>query len=378
MKVLFIADHLKYGGTEQVLIDVLGHFDENKYDVSLCLLDDELELLSCVPSYVSVIKYDHFPLFKLVKKVCRRFNAIRIYLFLERMAFKRFMSDKKFDIVISWKEGEAVLFHSFIFERANQKNITWLHTNLKLNHWTMFWCYGNQIALEHNIYKNKHLSNIVFVSHGQKTSFNSLYSDICHAQSVVYNLIDKERIEEKSTEFEVTKHRYTICCIGRLSKEKRIDKAILAAKELKERGCDFELWIIGNGYCYEELMAMISDFKLADCIKMLGYQRNPYPYLRSADMLLLTSDTESFSLVVVEALCLSKPVISTATLGPVELLEDKYGIITGFEVADIANAVQELMSDEDKMANLSLLAKQRAGILSDPDKTMQQIYDLFQ
>jgi glycosyltransferase involved in cell wall biosynthesis len=287
------------------------------------------------------------------------------------------MARRKFDSVVSWKEGESALFHSFIFHRKNQKNITWIHTNLSLNHWTMFWVYNNKTALEQKIYRNKHLSNLIFVSQSQKSCFQTLYPDACPTQSVIYNLIDKDHIIQKSQQFEVPKRQFTICCIGRLSIEKRIDKAMQAAKELKERGYSFELWIVGGGFCYEELTAMIDRLDLTDCVKMLGYQPNPFPYLKAADVLLLTSDTESFSLVLCEALCLSKPVVSTPTFGPVELLERKYGIISAFDVSSIANCLAELMIDKDLYANLSELSLQRASQLFDVEKTMQQIYELL-
>lgn len=74
-------------------------------------------------------------------------------------------------------------------------------------------------------------------------------------------------------------------------------------------------------------------------IHLLGFQENPYPYIRKADVFVLTSDMEGFSLVVCEALCLGVPVISTAVTGPVELLSDQYGIITELSAEAVASSI---------------------------------------
>lgn len=60
----------------------------------------------------------------------------------------------------------------------------------------------------------------------------------------------------------------------------------------------------------------------------LGALSNPYPYISKAELIVLSSFSESFSLVVAEALALGTNIVSTPTLGPMEILENgKYGFI---------------------------------------------------
>jgi glycosyltransferase involved in cell wall biosynthesis len=378
-KVLFIIHSLPYGGAERSLVDVLRHFDFNQYDVTLCILwDNDRDLLGDVPDGVKIIYYRDFPFSKLIRKICTKLDIVSLWFFLEKISFRFFMRKRRFDAVAGYKEGESNLFASFLFNRKNQKNILWNHASLLQDHWTMFWVFRNHKNLEYRIYRHKNLSSLVFVSVGQKDSFYKLYPDACKNYSVIHNLIDKECINDMANETAIPKTRMTFCCIGRMTFEKGFDKALEVCKILKDKGCDFELWIIGDGYDFEKLKQMTVDFGLDNNVKFLGYIKNTHPYLKSADVCLVPSVHESFSLVVAEALCLGKPVVSTPTDGPVELLEGgKYGIITSFDTNDIAERLFELVTNADRMKTFAELAHRRSTELFDSKKIMRQIYDLL-
>ena len=56
-KILFINGHLKVGGCEKSLLDVLNHFDYSKYEVDLLLLEEGIDYLEYLIQSVRVFRY---------------------------------------------------------------------------------------------------------------------------------------------------------------------------------------------------------------------------------------------------------------------------------------------------------------------------------
>lgn len=115
---------------------------------------------------------------------------------------------------------------------------------------------------------------------------------------------------------------------------------------------------------------------MADNVHFLGFQSNPYPYIAAADAFLMTSDSEGFPLVVAEAMCLGKAIISTRITGPMEMLDNgRCGILTGFSPEEIADAAASLMDDPQKLSLYQHLAYERAVSYFNIDNVMAQIND---
>ena len=79
--------------------------------------------------------------------------------------------------------------------------------------------------------------------------------------------------------------------------------------------------IIGKGINKSLLENFIQDHKLDNKIKLIGYKKNPYPYLKKSDIVLLSSKYEGLPNVLLEAQFLKKYIISTdCPTGPREIL----------------------------------------------------------
>lgn len=89
------------------------------------------------------------------------------------------------------------------------------------------------------------------------------------------------------------------------------------------------LLILGTGPSREPLEALAHELQIADAVDFLGFQSNPLPWFRRADLFVLSSRTEGFGIALAEAMGCGTPVVSTDSHhGPAEILEQgRYGIL---------------------------------------------------
>jgi glycosyltransferase involved in cell wall biosynthesis len=142
---------------------------------------------------------------------------------------------------------------------------------------------------------------------------------------------------------------------------------------MNQYGLDVEVWILGQGELREELGALADELKVSNIVHFLGFQSNPYAFVRTADAFVLTSFTEGFSLVVAEALCIGKPTISTNVTGPNEMLADGAGILTSEDVDDIARQIYELFTVPGRYEHYCQQATLRSQMFQ-PERTMNEVY----
>jgi len=127
---------------------------------------------------------------------------------------------------------------------------------------------------------------------------------------VIYNPINPERairLAEAAPE-----ETYDLVGIGRLVTQKDYRTMIKAVHELKKRGwTQIRLAIIGEGFKESSLRKQVRELDLEQHVFFLGFQANPFSYLKRAKMLLSSSLYEGFSNVIIESLVLGIPVVAT-------------------------------------------------------------------
>ncbi len=112
-----------------------------------------------------------------------------------------------------------------------------------------------------------------------------------------------------------------ILAIGRLLPVKNFETLLRAFKEvIKERPT--KLILLGEGVELLKLERLIEKLGIQDHVSMPGTVRNVFPYLKAADLFVLSSLHEAFGNVVAESLACGTPVVSTDSGGPREILKD--------------------------------------------------------
>jgi|WetSurMetagenome_2_1015567.scaffolds.fasta_scaffold08990_5 glycosyltransferase involved in cell wall biosynthesis len=132
-----------------------------------------------------------------------------------------------------------------------------------------------------------------------------------------------------------------LLAIGRLTAQKGFDMLIRAFSEIR-KSMKVRLVILGEGEERAALEAQIHSLGLADEISLPGFVANPYQYIAGAALFVLSSRWEGLPTVLVEAMALGIPIVSTdCPSGPREILLDgKYGALVPVEEpAALANAI---------------------------------------
>jgi glycosyltransferase involved in cell wall biosynthesis len=116
--------------------------------------------------------------------------------------------------------------------------------------------------------------------------------------------------------------RPVLLAAGRLERQKDYPTLFKALALLRPR-LDCSLIVLGEGERRAELEAEIARLGLADRIDLAGFRANAIAFMRRADLFVLSSAWEGFSLVLVEAMAAGCPVVSTdAPHGPREVLQE--------------------------------------------------------
>ncbi len=169
----------------------------------------------------------------------------------------------------------------------------------------------NKLKLYREIYHNE---NIITISKEMIEDFNELGINYKSAKTI-YNPFYIEEIREKGNEPVELNYEYIISSSA-FRAGKRYDVMLDAFKMVKK---DIKLLILAKSN--PKLEEMIRERGLKNRVVIMGFQQNPYKYIKNAKLLVLSSDREGLPTVVIESLILHTPVVSTdCPTGPREIL----------------------------------------------------------
>ena len=347
--LLFADVNMKIGGIEIAQINLLNKIDYNKYNVTLVLEEKTGELLNRISKEVNI---------KELKVSNNKIVIIRkIINYLRKFNFK-LLNYNNYDFSCCYTTYSYS--SNIIAKIASNNNAFYVHSDYK------------------NIYDEKDFRKffdsrkvseykcIIFVSNESKNSFLEYYNELKDRTFVFNNFIDVDNILIKSKEEiseKKSKDKKLFVFVGRLDdSSKKLKRAINLAKNIS----DIELWIIGDGQdrkVYEEYAKEIEN------VKFLGKKTNPYPYMKEADYIILTSDYEGFPVTYLEALALNKEIITTINTSD-EFIDMK-------DYAYIISKDEKTMIKEVKSILTKKITNNKLNINDIQDRRMRKLEKLF-
>lgn len=384
-RLLVVIPHLTIGGVQKSLISALKALDYDKYDVTLYLRKNRTDLISFVDDRVNVIvntdsnRYYRKPyaillqIKSLVAKVfgkkdkSRKLNDIlEEKIRCDAMEYERktYFNNTHYDIAVAYVQGYVALFVDKCINA--DKKILFFHTST------------NDTPEIHNAVIPNY-SAVAALHDQQKALLQEWYPASKGKIKIVENYTDKEFITEQSKALSFPETDKTvICSCGRFSPVKGFDMAVEAAKKLKDAKVKFIWYFVGDGPERSKLESQISEYNLEDNIVVTGMQKNPYPYMAGCDIYVQPSYEEAMPVTILEAHRLNKPVIATATVGGLKLVEaGKNGVVCEISSAAIAESISDLINDKEKFNRITNNLKS-TDYLHEFDKYKQQWKSLLE
>lgn len=306
--IAFVLPTLEIGGAEKMTLNLIQGLLNFGYKIELILIDAKGPLLKNVPKGCNIInfklKHTSFSLFKLIKYL-RNETPMVLISSLTHLNIITIIS-----MLISRVKTKLI-----IMEQANLSSAT-KNNNLKV-----------KIAsiLAHFLYKRADF--IIAVSKGVKQDLLKKIPGIENKIRVIYNPVLNKDIFLMSYEsvyhkWFLEKNMPIILSVGRLSKEKNYS-TLLQAFKLVKNVVRCKLVIIGDGPEKENLENLAKNLQINEDLWMPGFDVNPYKYMSKSDIFVLTSIYEGLPNVLIEALALGLPLVSTdCESGPREIIKN--------------------------------------------------------
>ncbi len=164
-----------------------------------------------------------------------------------------------------------------------------------------------------------------------------------------------------------------IICVGRLVKTKRFDRMIDAFSMIAKKYPEWSVDIFGEGELAEELHNQISNKKLTGRVRINKPTPDIYTEYQHSSFFVLTSDMESFGLVVIEAMSCGIPVVSVnCPFGPSEIIEDGVtGLLSDMTAKALSEKMEWMIAHKEERKKMGQQAR-KAAARYQKDKVMKE------
>lgn len=295
IKLLFFLPQMLGGGAEKVTINIMKLLDKTIYDVHLVTLSDSGPSMANVPNTVKIhvlhVRKTLFSFFKLRNKIAELkpdivFSSLlrgHIPLVLTSISLM-----KKPYIILRSPNSPKLLIENNELSRTMKYLIEFAYTKADK-------IIAQTPEMREEIIQYHHIDPIKI--------------------KVLLNPLDQQDIDKKvlNKVNPYDSKNINVIAAGRLLRQKGFDILIESFAFVINKNPHFKLYIIGEDVLGEKILLekRVKALGLENYITFLGYQSNPYPYFKYADVYTLSSRWEGLPNTVLESLYLQTPVIAT-------------------------------------------------------------------
>jgi len=298
INVVFVMPELNIGGSERVITNIMNSLDREVFSVGVILFRDDGMMVDEIASDIKIYNLNIYSvkkgIFKLIKKlqqlkpdiVFGGIGHLNISLAVFIPFLRRVLPETKFV--------------------ARQSNILTINNKQEKHPSIHEWLYKR-------VYSN--YDKVICQSKYMQEDLVTNYNFPITKTEIIYNPIDIKRVinlYKLPIKYPFGEDTINLINVGQFRYQKRHDLLLYTFAKLDNR---YTLTLIGDGEKRDELKRLAKELDILDRVAFLGHQKNPYAYLRGADLFVLTSEFEGFPNVVLEANLCGLPVVAFETIG---------------------------------------------------------------
>jgi glycosyltransferase involved in cell wall biosynthesis len=336
-KIAVYLTSMELGGAQRIARNLCTGLIEAGHTVDLVLVDGHGELLSALPEAVSVVDLD-------ASRVATSVHPLFRYLRQQRP-----------DVLYAMMtECNVIATVAQKLARTDLRLVISEHNTPTASASTR----KDRFVLRLAAHTYPLADHIVAVSEGVRSDLLDLVNLPPGSVSVIYNPIDVVRIREQARE--QVGHDWfrddsldVVLSAGRHAPQKGFDTLIRAFARLT--GERTRLVLLGRGPETTAIRALAEELGVADRVYLTGFVDNPFKYMASADVFVLSSWYEGFGNVLIEAMATGCPVVSTdCPSGPSEILDEGiYGSLVPIKDSGrMAAAISDVLVDPPSPSTL--------------------------
>ena len=191
---------------------------------------------------------------------------------------------------------------------------------------------------------------------------------------------DEKEIKRLKKELKLFTDDILIVYVGRVSFEKNIDKIIKALALLRDKKItNFQFMVVGEGTALEDIKNLVQSLNLTEKVRFVGAvdMEQVGNYYQIADIFAFSSTSETFGMVIIEALASGLPVLAVRAPGAVDIITDGVdGILAENDITDFAKHLANLIQHRDLREKISQNAFRTARLYS-IDTVSDQVLALY-
>ncbi len=389
-KVLFIIWTLTGGGgSERILANIVNNLDIEKYEISILeymhmglrneSIREEVKILKPVLKDLS-IHNNGSSMRVMINKV--HICTVKFMAYVFPALLRKCLIKDHYDVEIAFNH----LFPSFLISKNDRvKKFLWYHGSVENLDYTQESNFVKRIKTWKDFYfqnkANKKFNRIIAISNRTYDSVVDIFEDTNEKLIKIYNGFNFKDILYKSMEPLGWPYKDPVIIgVGRLDANKNFSLLIDAAKIIKDSGKNFKVIILGEGEEMTSLQSQINNLGLEDYVILNGYSSNPFPYIKNAKVLCVTSKLEGFPTVIAEGMALGCPFISTKVAGADELSnEGNCGFLVDYNVKELSEKLITLIDNKDNFRDrlsTNCVEHIQKYSLSDQIKNIENILDM--
>lgn len=345
-KILFVIPEYIHGGTNKSLENLISFIDKTKYEISIISVFEYgsdyykkiFKPYLIKKSFFYYLAHDNFITRKIVGFGMKLFGK-KNWNWLYKKECKYLQDKHHFDTVVAYQEGYPTRFVSH-FNGVNK--VAWFHSP----HMTVI------KDKKRDLQYYSTYNHIVCVSDCFTNYFNEMFPSLKDRTISIYNTLNqdvirmmgKENIGDENFDTNV----FSIVSVGRFAKMKQFHLIPDIVNQINKLGKvkPYKWYIIASGdQCLQQTLNKIEKYNLKDTIILLGAKDNPYPFMKMSDLVVCTSDAESFSYVIAEGKILHTPVVSNNFPVAYEVLNNNCGYISSID--EMPELLYKLINDEN-------------------------------